>query len=194
MAADLTSKTRRRNPNAVKVSSEDAILPMTDEYMQQINLVYRQTYMVLHQRATLFRDVHLRNRPSSNTNPGDDPLPEDGLGNHEFNTRHEDWDRYDYAYRVKSVRKIGVPLDLKVMKERYGVKNAPRSLVYVPPKMVKDTPLEEQLLVWALDESKDDVDGGSEGNVEEVAMLGKRDRKPKSVTFPTKRQKTVEEV
>ncbi|KAI3609846.1 kinesin domain-containing protein [Moniliophthora roreri] len=31
---------------------------------------------------------------------GDEPLPEDGLGNAEYNA---DWDRYDYASRIRNV-------------------------------------------------------------------------------------------
>lgn len=36
--------------------------------------------------------------PAKTRNPGDPALEEDGLGNKEFNTRHPDWEKYDFAY------------------------------------------------------------------------------------------------
>ncbi|KAJ3889981.1 hypothetical protein GG344DRAFT_66655 [Lentinula edodes] len=51
------------------------------------------------------------------------------------------------------------PLSLRAMKELYGMKIAPRGLVYAPPDLVKDIPLNEQLVLWALE------DDNSERNV-----------------------------
>src|ERR1700761_2474583 len=67
--------------------------------------------------------------PARTRNAGDSPLPEDGIGNYEFNIRHRDWERYDYAYRVWSVRVLVKPIDLRTMRERYNMKGAPRGLV-----------------------------------------------------------------
>ncbi|KAJ3911996.1 hypothetical protein F5877DRAFT_72759 [Lentinula edodes] len=81
--------------------------------------------------------------------PEYDPLPEDGLGNREFNTRHEDWDW------VKIVRQLDAPLSLRTMKELYGMKIALKGLVYAPPDIVKDIPLDQRLLLWAIDDDDD---------------------------------------
>jgi len=61
----------------------------------------------------------------------DQPLPLTGLGNKEFNEHHMDWDGYDYAYEIKDVYLLEVPLELKIMKEKYGWKGAPRGLMFV---------------------------------------------------------------
>lgn len=55
---------------------------------------------------------------------GDEPLPEDGLGNKEFNEFHKDMDRYDYAYRIRSVYRLRKPLSLQTLKQHYGMKGA----------------------------------------------------------------------
>ena len=66
--------------------------------------------------------------PTRTRKPEDEPFPEDGLGN---NIRRKDWDRFDYAYRVRSVRRLKESIRLTEMKKVYGMKIAPRSLVYV---------------------------------------------------------------
>ncbi|KAJ3808125.1 hypothetical protein F5876DRAFT_67537 [Lentinula aff. lateritia] len=171
-SSDFISTSESPREGQSKETSEDAILAMTNDYMQQI--VRREKTHEFRKykiSSTVKRIWFYLNAPHSaiayiceidparTRSPDDDPLPEDGLGNREFNTRHEDWDRYDYAYRVKSVRKLNAPLSLRAMKELYGMKIAPRGLVYAPPDMVKDIPLDQQLLLWALD------DDNSERNV-----------------------------
>ena len=74
----------------------------------------------------------------------DEPLPQTGLGNKEFNERHIDWVGYDYAYKIKSVYELKKPLTLNIMKEKYGWKSAPRGLVYVSSELIRAIPLEEQ--------------------------------------------------
>ena len=69
--------------------------------------------------------------PTRTRKPEDEPFPEDGLGNHEYNIRRKDWDRFHYAYRVRSVRRLKESIRLTEMKEVYGMNIAPRSLVYV---------------------------------------------------------------
>jgi predicted transcriptional regulator len=86
---------------------------------------------------------------------GDEPLPLNGLGNKEFNERHPDWNGYDYAYEIKAVYQLTLPLGLKVMKEKYGWKGAPRGLVYVTPEMAEAFPLEEQIKVLPKDRVSD---------------------------------------
>ncbi|KAF9253936.1 hypothetical protein L218DRAFT_968568 [Marasmius fiardii PR-910] len=41
--------------------------------------------------------------PACTRKPGDTPLPEDGVGNREFNASHKDYMGLDYAYRFRSV-------------------------------------------------------------------------------------------
>ena len=69
--------------------------------------------------------------PAQSRNPDDSPLEENGLGNREFNTRHE-WKEYDFAYKVISVYAIKEPLLLKDLMGRYGMNSAPRGVVYLP--------------------------------------------------------------
>ena len=52
--------------------------------------------------------------------------------------------RSDYAYEIKSVYELKTAVTLKVMKEKYGWKGAPRGLVYVSPDLAKDVPWKEQ--------------------------------------------------
>jgi hypothetical protein len=83
--------------------------------------------------------------PARTRNPGDEPLEEGPLGNKEFNVRHKDWDGYDFAYMIKSVYELRSPIDLKNMKEKYGFKSAPRSIVFVKDDMLKGIPLDSQI-------------------------------------------------
>ncbi len=145
----------------------DAILPMTDECMQQI-VRREKTYEFRRYRisSAVTRIWFYLNAPRSaiayvceidrarTRLPGDPPLPEDGAGNREFNTFHNDWDRYDFAYRVRSVRRLAAPISLRQMKDEYGFKAAPRGLVYVPPSMSEDVPLEAQKLLWRVDDEE----------------------------------------
>jgi hypothetical protein len=74
----------------------------------------------------------------------DVPLPENGIGNKEFNEWHEDWEGYDWAYKIRSVFKIREPVTLEVMREKLSFKSAPRVFVYVPQNMKADIPWEKQ--------------------------------------------------
>ncbi|CAL1707544.1 unnamed protein product [Somion occarium] len=80
-------------------------------------------------------------------NKGDDKLIENGLGNAEFNNRHPDWKGYDYAYRIRSVYKLRKPITLRHMKSIYGIKGAPRGLIYVPPKLLQDVSWNAQIKI-----------------------------------------------
>jgi hypothetical protein len=51
------------------------------------------------------------------------------------------------------VREIPLGISLQVMKDRYGMKTAPRGLVYVPSAMTQDFPLREQKFLWAVEEA-----------------------------------------
>jgi hypothetical protein len=78
---------------------------------------------------------------------GDEPLLETGLGNKEFNERHPDWEGSDFAYEVKGVWELRRKLTLKDLKGEYGLKAAPRGLVYVTPEMLRDVKVEEQIKI-----------------------------------------------
>lgn len=83
------------------------------------------------------------------TRENPNPIPEDGVGNAEYNAFHADWDGYDYAYRVRSCRKLKQPVTLANLRQRYGLGGAPRSLVYVPDTLKDDVDWRAQDLVWS---------------------------------------------
>jgi predicted transcriptional regulator len=140
----------------------DAILPMTDNYMQNIvrqekNYEFRRYRISASvQRIWFYLNAPFSHiayiceiDPARTRNPGDPPLPEDGIGNAEFNTEHGgEWERYDYAYRIRSVWKIKEPISLKEMKEKYDLKGAPRGLVYVPELLGSEVVWDQQECVW----------------------------------------------
>ena len=138
----------------------DIVLPMNQPYMRQIvsgvkTYEFRKYRLSKDIKRVWFyvtapesRISHICDIGVARTRgPGDTPLPSTGLGNKEYNERHPDWDGYDYAYEIESVYELTVPLELKVMKEKYGWKGAPRGLVYVSAEMRKAYPLEEQIKV-----------------------------------------------
>lgn len=66
-------------------------------------------------------------------------LEEDGsVGNHEFNSHHPEWEGYDFAYKIVSVYKLKESIPLNELKNRYGMKAAPRSLVYTPKSLTDE--------------------------------------------------------
>ncbi|KAJ4465418.1 hypothetical protein C8J55DRAFT_609668 [Lentinula edodes] len=129
-SSDFISTSSREDQS--KKTSEDAILAMMNDYMQQIlrrkhtssentgsHPQLKRIWFYLNAPHSAIADIWGID-PARTRSLDDDPLPEDGLGNREFNTSHEDWDRYDYAYRVKSVRKLNAPLSLRAMGELYN--------------------------------------------------------------------------
>lgn len=80
-------------------------------------------------------------------NSGDPPLEENGLGNAEFNSRHNDWNGYDYAYKMITVCELRRPITLKEMKEKHGFTLAPRGLIYLPKSINDSVDLKQQKLV-----------------------------------------------
>ncbi|KAK6907912.1 hypothetical protein L486_05835 [Kwoniella mangroviensis CBS 10435] len=78
----------------------------------------------------------------------DGPLKEDGIGNKEYNEYHQDWEGYDYAYRVRSCYRIKKPIGLEEMRMKFGIGGAPRGMVYVPGRMMEDVKVEEQECIW----------------------------------------------
>ncbi|KAJ5790424.1 uncharacterized protein N7518_007435 [Penicillium psychrosexuale] len=141
-------------------SHSDVILPMQDPYMTQIadgrkNYEFRKYCL----RPSVKRIWFYRTAPHSSIthvcetrsartrNAGDAPLEENGLGNAEFNNKHKDWDGYDFAYEMVTVRELRRPITLKEMKEKHDFKLAPRGLVYLPKSISDSVDLNQQKLV-----------------------------------------------
>ncbi|EGN98951.1 hypothetical protein SERLA73DRAFT_160549 [Serpula lacrymans var. lacrymans S7.3] len=136
---------------------EDAILPMKNDAMQLIlqgvkNYEFR-SYLIAHtvHRVWFYLNAPLSHLayiceidPARTRKGGDPPLPEDGVGNKEFNEGSADWARIGYAYRIRSLYKLRHPIHLRDLKARYGLKGAPRSLVYAPPKILADVAWNDQ--------------------------------------------------
>lgn len=85
--------------------------------------------------------------PARTRNTGDAPLEEDGLGNSEFNARHEDWEGYDFAYKILSVHALEEPISLADLNEKYDLKSAPRKIVYLPESPLADVDWQKQLKI-----------------------------------------------
>ncbi|KAJ7118888.1 hypothetical protein C8R44DRAFT_185534 [Mycena epipterygia] len=138
----------------------DAVLPMMDDYMEQIvrgekNYEFRKYRIAptveriwFYLNAPLSRIAYVCEIDAAVTrDEGDPKIPEGGLGNKEFNTFHTDWKGYDFAYRVRSVYEILDPISLAKMKSQYGCKGAPRGLIYLPEGIAKDVPWKLQKCV-----------------------------------------------
>lgn len=128
-----------------RLNYTDVILPMQDPYMAQIiegskNYEFRKYRLkdevkrIWFYRAAPHSSItHVCEAlPARTRQPGEAPLDEDGLGNAEFNSRHSDWDGYDYAYRIVTVYELWHPISLNEMKGKHGFKLAPRGRVYLP--------------------------------------------------------------
>ncbi|KAF8056308.1 hypothetical protein FPV67DRAFT_1532175 [Lyophyllum atratum] len=142
----------------------DIVLPTTNDHLQEIvlghqNHEFRKTRLppsvqriwfytpLPHSHITYICEIG----PATTRNPGDPPLLHDGLGNQQFNERHRDWAACDFAYFVRSVYRIHEPVTLQELKIRYGMKGAPRGLVYVPEGMVRGVPWDAQQRVLLRD-------------------------------------------
>nr|ODN85431.1 hypothetical protein L203_05047 [Cryptococcus depauperatus CBS 7841] len=135
----------------------DMILAMNDPYMQQIidgtkTYEFRKYNMAGIERIWFYRTAphsavtHVCEvEPAVTRNLGDEPLPEDGLGNKEFNNRHADWVSYDFAYRINSVYEVNPPsgIPLITMRVKHGMKIAPRGRVAVPQSIRDEFSLEQ---------------------------------------------------
>ncbi|KIM47399.1 hypothetical protein M413DRAFT_63141 [Hebeloma cylindrosporum] len=155
----------------------DVVLPMTDDYMQQIvrgekNYEFRKYRIAPTVKRVWFYltapfsciSYVCEIDPAVTRNEGDPKLVEDGLGNKEYNTFHVDWKGYDFAYRVRSVYKILEPITLAKMKSRYGCKGAPRGLIYLPEGIPKDVPWKSQkCIIPRADDKTPETTGQSGG-------------------------------
>ncbi|KAI9783097.1 MAG: hypothetical protein M1839_004266 [Geoglossum umbratile] len=119
-----------RKPIGEVTGPSDAILPIqANPYMEQI-VTGAKTIKYICEIS-----------PPRTRNHGDEPLEEDGIGNKEFNSRHKDWIGYDYAYKINSVYEVRNPISLKEMISTYGLRSAPRGIVFVPESI-------KEVVVW----------------------------------------------
>ncbi|KXN91241.1 hypothetical protein AN958_01672 [Leucoagaricus sp. SymC.cos] len=176
---------------APKQPQQDIILPMTNDYMQQIvrrkkNHEFRRYRIAssvqrvwFYLKAPLSHIEYVCEIDLARTrDPGDHPLPEDGLGNTEFNEHHKDWDGYDFAYRVRSVYRLVEPIKLAELKARYGIKCAPRGLVYTPKSIKNAVNWRELDCIWTDEVSEAHSSGqtsaksGLKGTLKEESSAG----------------------
>ncbi|CAI0654417.1 unnamed protein product [Colletotrichum noveboracense] len=138
----------------------DMILAMQDPYMQQIingtkTYEFRKYNMEGIKRIWFYRTAphsaitHVCEvSPAATRNPGDQPIPENGLGNKEFNDRHSDWNGYDFAYRINSVYQINTPDGQGIMwpqmRDEHGMKIHPRGRVRLPASIAEQYPWRQQ--------------------------------------------------
>ena len=156
----------------------DVILPMRNYDMQQI-IQRTKTYEFRRYKlnSSVQRVWFYLNAPHSHIayiceidpartrNHGDERLPEDGLGNSEFNARHKDWEGFDYAYRIRSVRKLREPIGLQCMMKVYGMACAPRGRVYVPENIFAAVRWSDQDVVWSVSDNAESTEHGPSGKM-----------------------------
>lgn len=141
-------------------SRTDMILAMNDPYMQQIvdgskTYEFRKYNMAGIERIWFYRTAphsaitHVCPVSQAATrNPGDNPLPQDGLGNKDYNDKHPDYDGYDFAYRINAVYVInaegGKGITWPMMRDEHGMKIPPRGRVTVPQSILTQYQLKDQ--------------------------------------------------
>lgn len=122
------------------------ILAMSDPYMQQIIDGTKTYEFRKYDMAGIKRIWFYRTAPHSaithvcevetavNRGAECPPLPEDGLGNKEYNEKHIDWDGYNFAYHIKSVYQVNAPHGIPwiQMRDQHGIKAPPRSRITLP--------------------------------------------------------------
>jgi predicted transcriptional regulator len=167
--------------------ASDVVLGIQDPYMGQIvNGTKNYEFRTYKLKPSVKRIWFYRTAPHSSIthvceilpartrDKSDAPLEEDGLGNKEFNTRHKDWDRFDFAYKITSVYELREPLRLAEMKAEYGFKSAPRGIVYLPRLVSQQVAWNQQKLILHRREAeatKQHTDEGGE-NIRRQAVFG----------------------
>jgi hypothetical protein len=79
--------------------------------------------------------------PAVTRGEGDPKLPEDGLGNKEFNELHS---QSDFAYKIVSVYKLDEPITLAALKKDHGLGGAPQRMAYAPSTLNESVPWQKQ--------------------------------------------------
>ena len=65
-------------------------------------------------------------------------LPENGIGNVEFNSRGGGWKHGGYAYELLDVCELPHEIGLPELKQKYGLKGPPRRWLYLPEKIERE--------------------------------------------------------
>jgi hypothetical protein len=73
----------------------------------------------------------------------DGPIPETGIGNKEFNEGNPEWRGYDFAYKITGLWELDQQITMQELRETYGLKGPPRSLVYASEEMRSDYGLDK---------------------------------------------------
>lgn len=134
------------------------VLAITDSYMQQIidgtkTFEFRKYNMAGVQRIWFYHTAphsavtHVCEVDSAvKRSPGQDLIPEDGLGNLEYNQSHPDWNGYDFAYRIKSICAIDAPTGIRwaEMKNKHGMNMPPRGRMSLPHSIQQQFPWDHQ--------------------------------------------------
>ena len=144
---------KTRQVSTPRPERHDALLAMCEPYMQQIvdgtkSYEFRRYRLNTSIERIWFYRVAPHSsveyiceiEPARTREKGDEPLEENGLGNWEYNTGHEDWEGYDYAYKIKSVYQLHEPITLQTLQVKYDFKSAPRGWKYTPKSLVDSVP------------------------------------------------------
>lgn len=156
-AAGMTPNTAQE-PRPAASAKADMILGINDPYMQQIidgtkTFEFRKYDMAGVQRIWFYRTAphsaitHVCEvDPAVKRGEGSTRIPEDGLGNKEYNQNDPDWDGYDFAYRIGSVYAVNPPggIPWADMRDKHGMKSPPRGRVSLPQSIQDDFPWDTQ--------------------------------------------------
>lgn len=80
-------------------------------------------------------------------NEADVKLPEDGLGNKEFNERQPDWNGYDFAYKIVEVRKLAEPITLVELEREHRLAGPLKGVLVTPRSLKSKVRVVEQEMI-----------------------------------------------
>jgi len=133
----------------------DVILSIREPYMQQMidgekNYEFRKYRLPSTVERIWFYSVSPRSRieyvcqtdPAVTRGEGIPKLPEDGLGNKEFNEFYSE--SSNFAYKILSVYRLDEPVTLAVLKKDHGLGGAPQRMAYAPSTLTESVPWQKQ--------------------------------------------------
>lgn len=108
---------------------------------------YRMSHMVSHVYFYILAPIsairYVASIKTVHSRRLDGPIPETGVGNREFNEGAAQWKGYEFAYEITGVWELLKEISLQELKDNYGLKGAPRGLVYAPEKLTRDYGLDK---------------------------------------------------